>query len=160
MKNSALEAAEGDEQKKGEDRKIKRTGSMLKISAASDELVSLAPFSKRKGLNSIKVEFQISVTIVKKLPEKFNGKKIEFSWKCGSKSINSGKSDVKYLIENGEIHINLPFIIFCSLYQNQQPPFNFIEKNILFLVKMIQDSKKQTIAQGFFISCSFLSVAS
>ena len=120
---------------------------------------TLVPFTKRKGLNKIQVAIKIKLNKIQNIPLKYyyntdpsltnsiNGpvkhSYIFLTWRCGSKPHNQGTSKKFAILNDQTSDLTFDFDLKCSLYQNQQPPFHFDEKNILFSLKIQSESGKK-----------------
>lgn len=132
------ENSESDVKLRGKKKKgsVKRSQSMVFSSGTHKESGGdiVSQFKKRKGLNTIKVRFDITLHSINHLPSKCVGKNIQLTWKRGSKAYNTGKTD-KFQCNGSTISLGASISIQCSLYQHQQPPFGFEEQNILFSIR-------------------------
>lgn len=121
-------------------------------SHTSEHVANLAQYKKRKGLNTIKALFEFQLIKLTNLPAKCAGRPVQISWKRGSKSYNAGRTgrmmcDSPSLVELSDT----TFVINCSLYQHQQPPFAFEEQNMLVSLRFEGSNKKMNpLVKGTF----------
>lgn len=119
-------------------RSAKRNSSILSLFTNSStdkdsERIEEPSIPIRNSIVKLKVRLTISQLLVRSLPAKYNGKRLECSWKRGSKKDSNGKFD-KLLIENGSVVWSQPIELLCTFKLNLKNQ-KYSEKSIVFSFK-------------------------